>query len=119
GRYGYVLVSVPGNPSHTDLTVVDLQTPATPTTVGRVTMPGAPTRMRVVGTLVYAACGGSMAIVDVSSPTAPRIIGSYATSAIASDVAVAGGYAYVIGGGTLDVVRVTTPSLPARVGTLA
>src|SRR5205814_7846204 len=52
GQYAYALLSVAGNPPHTDLAVVDLSTPATLSIVGRVTVAGG-TGIKVAAGLAY------------------------------------------------------------------
>jgi hypothetical protein len=99
---------------------VDLRVPATPSVLGRVTLPGGPFGLKVSGSLVYVAAGGSgLAIVDVSSLTAPRIIGSVDTPGVAREVAIANGYAYVADDTDVQVVDVHTPTSPLLVASLA
>ena len=66
--------SVSGNPPHTDLAVVSLATPATPTIVGQVTLAGG-TGIKVAGGLAYVTTGSAgLQIVDVNMPAAPTIV---------------------------------------------
>jgi hypothetical protein len=120
GQFAYALLVVAGNPSHTDLGVVDLRAPATPAILGRVTLPGGPVGVQVSGTLVYVAAGGSgLVIVDVSTLTAPRIIGSVDTPGVARQVALGTGYAYVADDTAVRVIDVHTPSSPLLVASIS
>jgi hypothetical protein len=118
GRYAYVLLIVPGNPSHTDLLVVDVGG-ATPVVVGRTTLTGG-LGIRVVGDLAYVAAGASgLQIVDVGDPASPRSAGIVDTGGTAYNVAVEGDLAFVADGSALVVVDVSRPSQPAIRGSLA
>jgi hypothetical protein len=121
GRYAYALSIIAGNPSHTDLVVVDLAVPSTPTVVGRVTTvaPGG-TEIALVGSVAYVVAGtGGLQMIDVSSPTAPRVLSTFDTPDTAWGVAAANGYVYVADGSTILVVDARTPSQPVLRGTLA
>jgi hypothetical protein len=116
--YGYLLLSVSGNPGHTDLGVVDLRVPTSPSIVGRVTLPGWGYDVKVVGTVAYVAAGSAgLQVVDVANPTAPRIIGARDTAGTAYGVAVANGVAYVADYTAVVAMGVTTPSAPTLMGT--
>lgn len=119
-RTAYALVVVPGNPAHVDLGVVSLGTPASPTIVGRLTLPVGGSDLEVVGSLAYVTAGsGGLQIVDVGNPTAPAVIAVLDTPGIAAGVAVANGYAYVADGTTVRVIDVARPSQPRAIGSLA
>ena len=121
GQRAYVLQTVSGNPAHTDLLVVDLTLPATPSILGRVNLtPSITVGVKVVGSLAYVAAGSSgLQIVDVSTPATPTIIGTLDTPGTASGVAVANGYAYVADGTAVRVINVTSPRTPVLVASLA
>jgi len=121
GQFAYVLQTVVGNPAHTDLVVVDLTVPATPTIRGRVTVgASALVSVKVIGSLAYVAAGSAgLQIVDVSTPTAPVVIGVVDTPGTASGVAVASGRAYVADGTAVQVIDVSAPNAPFLVGSLA
>jgi len=119
GQYAYILISVPGNPPHTDLAVVDLTIPATPSIVGRVTLAGG-TGIKVVAGLAYVSTGSSgLQIVDVSIPTVPTIVTTVDTPGAAKAVAVANGYAYVADNTSIQVIDVHVPGSAASIGSLS
>ena len=71
GSYAYALLSVPGNPAHTDLIVVDVSTPAVPAIRSQMTLAGG-TDIKVAGGFVYVTCGSAgLQIVNVATPTNP------------------------------------------------
>jgi hypothetical protein len=119
GTIAYVLVSIPGNPGHTDFVTVNVATPAAPAVLGRVSLV-AGQEIRLVGSLAYVAAGsGGLVIVNVASPSAPSIVGSVDTPGTAAGVAVVGSYAYVADTTAVQVVNVATPSRPTIVRSLA
>ena len=120
GRFAYALNVVPGNPSHTDLVVIDLLTPAAPAVVGRVTLGIDGAALRLAGTLAYVAAGtAGLQVVDVSNPVAPTIIGALDTPGTATGVAVTNGRAYVADDTAIEVMDVTNPRSPVMLGSLA
>ena len=121
GTTAYAVVTVSGNPPHVDLKVVDVSTPSAPHIVGTVTLGGDMKRLRVVGTILYAAMGTDHAlkIVDVSTPSNPQIIATVPVTGTAFDVTVLGSFAYVADVTTVTVVNVSSPSTPSVVGTLS
>src|SRR5438876_990731 len=120
GQLAYALNVVPGNPSHTDLIVIDVHVPAAAAIVGRVTLGIDGAALRVDGALAYVAAGGAgLEVVDVSNPFAPTLIGAVDTPGTATGVAVANGRAYVADDTALEVVDVTSPRSPVVVGSLA
>ena len=120
GQYAYVDNTVPGNPAHDDLIVVNLSVPSSPAIVGRVTLPAAAGAIKVVGTYAYLATGAAgIRVVDVSSPSAPRIVGTADTPGSALGVAVANGYAYVADNTAVLSINVSAPTNPVIVGSLA
>jgi len=114
GQFAYVLEVVPGNPSHTDLIIVNLIVPSTPTITGRVTLgSGMGTDVKVVGSLAYVSVGSSgFQIVDISNSTDPKIIGSVDTPGTAYAVEVANGYAYIADSTSVQIVNVINPINP-------
>jgi hypothetical protein len=119
GTVAYVLVSVAGNPGHTDFVTVNVATPAAPVVLGRVSLVSGQ-EIRLVGSLAYVAAGSSgLIIVNVATPSAPSIVGSVDTPGTAAGVAVAGSYAYVADTSSVQVVNVATPSRPVIAGSLA
>ena len=120
GQYAYVDNTVPGNPAHDDLIVVNLSVPSSPAIVGRITLPGAAGTIKIIGTYAYLATGAAgLQVVDISSPTAPRIVGTADTPGSALRVAVANGYAYVADNTAVVSINVGTPTNPVVVGSLA
>jgi hypothetical protein len=120
GQYAYVDNTVPGNPAHDDLIVVNLATPSSPTIVGRLTLPGTAGTIKVVGTRAYLAAGAAgLQVVDISSPTAPRIVGAVDTPGSAVRLAIANNYAYVADNTAVVSINISTPTSPVIVGSLA
>ncbi len=118
GQMAYVLVSVPGNPGHIDVVVVNLTTPAAPAIQGRISL-SAGQDIRVVGSLAYVAAGtAGLQVVSVASPTAPTLVGSVDTPGTAVSLAVAGSYAYVADTSSVQVVDISTPSRPTIVASV-
>jgi hypothetical protein len=120
GQIACVLVSVSGNPSHTDVVTVNLAVPTAPTIAGRLSLTGMGSLIKTVGSLAYVVTGsGGLQIVNVASPSMPTFVGAVDTPGTAADIAVAGSYAYVADTTAVQVVNVATPSTPTIVGTLA
>jgi hypothetical protein len=118
GQYAYVLNLVSGNPSHTDLIVVDLRVPTTPAIVGRVTLAGG-NDLKLVGSLAYVATGSlGLQVVNISNPTAPSIVNTVATPEAALNLAIGSGYLYVAGPFKLMAFSLSNPQNPALVGSL-
>jgi hypothetical protein len=119
GTVAYVLVSIPGNPGHTDLVTVNVAKPSAPAILGRVSLV-AGQQVRVVGTLAYVAAGSAgLVIVNVATPSAPSIVGTVDTPGTAAGLVVSGSYAYVADTTAVQVVNVATPSRPTIVRSLA
>jgi hypothetical protein len=121
GSYAYALQVVPGNPSHTDLIVISLANPSSPSITGRVNVTASTQGdIKVVGSLVYVAAGNAgLKIVDVSSPSSPRILGSLATAGNAYGLAVANGYAYVAASSAAQIINVSNSSNPSLVSSFS
>jgi hypothetical protein len=119
GRYAYVLLVVAGNPSHTELAVVDLASPSTPTLRGRAVLGGG-LGVTLAGTLAYVAAGDAgVQIVDVANPDAPRVVGTANTPGRARGIALVGTHAYVADESALVVVDVADRTRPAVRASLA
>jgi chitodextrinase len=119
GITAYVLVSVAGNPGHTDVVVVNVATPSAPAILGRVSVTGG-THIHVVGTRAYVSEGiAGFGIVDVSTPSSPKLLGSVDTPGTADDVAVSGNTAFVADNSSVQVVNIATPTAPTIVTSLA
>ena len=121
GSFAYVIQTMPGNPAHTDVAVLDLTVPSQAAVIGRVTtLNGYASDVKAVGSVVYVAAGnGGLQVVDIGNPTLPRIIGSTATPAAAVAVGVGTGYAYVGTGTSIQVIDIHTPTHPFIVGSIA
>ncbi len=112
GQTAYALVSVAGNPGHTDVVVLNVASPSSPAIQGRVSLSGGQS-IRVVGSLAYVAAGtAGLQVVSVASPTAPAFLGSVDTPGTATDLVVSGSYAYVADTSSVQVINVATPSRP-------
>lgn len=119
GSFAYAIQVVSGNPSHTDLVVVNLATPSAPTIAGRVTLAGG-NDVVVSGAFAYTAVGDAgVQIVNISNPGAPVIVGSYNTPGNARAIVVSGSTAYVADSTSLQILNVSTPSNPVFVGSFA
>ena len=96
------------------LLVVDVSSPSSPHTLGRVTTPAA-VRTVDIGTDDYVYAAHSQAnyglyVIDVSNPALPAIVGTVNTPSFAEGAALQGDYLYVADGGSgLQVVDVSDP----------
>ncbi|HPA80991.1 MAG TPA: hypothetical protein PLS95_09285 [Thermoanaerobaculales bacterium] len=104
--------------SGTALLVADVGDPSSPQVVGRVTLPGFPQDVAVVGGFAFVAAEeAGLRVIDLGAPVAPREVAFLDTPGSAIGVAVAGGYAYVADDDSgLRVIDVRTPSAPVEVG---
>jgi len=118
GQYAYVRVPVAGNPGHTDLAVVDLRTPSSPTLASQVFVAGGD-RVEVAGTYAYVTTGSALAIYDVANPAAPQLRGSITIPNGARELALAGNTAYVGNLSTVYSVDVSNRASPRIVGSVA
>ena len=119
GHIAYALLSVPGNPAHTDLIIVDLSTPSAPVIRSQKTLAGG-TAIRVSGGFAYVTCGGAgLQIIDVGTPTNPLIVRTVDTPGAAKGVALANGYAYVADDSSVQIVDVHTPASAFIAGSVA
>ena len=98
-----------------DLCIVDVSDPTTPTIASRLPVPSGVTAcgIDIVGSYAYIAGGpGGLWIVDVSQPTHPTSV-SRVPTANATSVAVYGGYAYVSDKSNgLVIIAVSNPNSP-------
>jgi hypothetical protein len=117
GRYGYVLIRIPGNPAHVDLAVVDLGQPGNPVLRGQVAVPGWGNRVEIVGSRAYVAAGSSgLQVFDVGNPASPYRIGGVDTPGNASALTVSGNYAYLGEMDAVHVIDIRNPANPIRRG---
>ena len=80
------------------LVIVDISSPASPSKVGQVTLPGLVMDIALFGNYAYVAdLEGGVQIVDISNPAQPLIRGYYSTPNVAwtEGIAILGGRAYV------------------------
>lgn len=117
GSFAYALLGVPGNPPHTDLAVVNLTVPSSPTISGQVTLVGG-ADVAVAGTLAYTAGASSMQIVNVVTPSSPAILSTLALGATAYGIAVQGAVAYVANNTLFRVVNISNPNAPSVITAL-
>ncbi|MGD0949142.1 MAG: hypothetical protein ABSA52_17160, partial [Candidatus Binatia bacterium] len=123
-RYAYVLETVPGNPAHVNLDIIDMTYLSEYQQGGVVdSFPipgGSGSDIKIAGTLAYVASGtAGLQIIDVSNPTVPTVIGSVTTPKAAVSAAVGSGYAYVGATGAIYVVDVHYPTRPFIAGSIA
>ena len=117
GHRGYVRVSVPGNPAHTDLVIIDLSTPSAPVILSQLFLPSSDA-VEVVGTKAYVTAGGALHVIDVSNPESPQNIASLPIPNGARELAVSGNQAYVGNLSGVYAVNVSNPSGPWITGSL-
>ncbi len=112
GGYAYVV------DGWSNLYILDLTDPASPTQVGVHRSAGNLTSVAAAGNYVYvAAYYSGLRIVDVSDPLHPMEAGYYDTPDIARGVAVAGDWAYVADDSSgLRAIRVSDPAHPSEAG---
>src|SRR5262249_40537256 len=93
-QYAYGLKVIPGNPSHTDMLVLDLSNPASPSVVGQLNIIVG-REVRISGTLAYVASGSlGLQVVDIGNPASLHIVGMVDTPFNAAAVALGQGYVY-------------------------
>src|SRR5262249_2925686 len=94
GNYGYMLEVICGNPSHTDLEVLDVSDPAAGVqVVGRVTVAGNGGDIVLSGNYAYVAtASGGIQIVNIGVPTAPSVVSTLDTPGTAVGIALGGNY---------------------------
>ena len=117
GNHAYVGVNVPGNPSHTELAVVDLTTPSNPTVLTQFDLPIG--EIEVVGSLLYVTVTSQeLRIFDVSNPSAPQLLDAFGVPGVANNLEVRGNLAYVGNGDATYVIDVSDPRDPALLATV-
>ncbi len=113
-------VAVQGNYAYVgegrNLLIVDISTPASPSKVGHVTLPGLIMSVALFGQYAYIAdYEGGLQVVDISSPTTPKIRGFYATASEpwSTGISIFGGRAYVADENAgLQIFDLGNPTLP-------
>jgi hypothetical protein len=100
------------------LTTIHIETPASPSVMGRCDTPGMAYDVAIAGNYAYVADGPSgLQVIDISEPGNPLPAGSYDTPGSAEGVTIAGDFAYVAGGGSgLRVVDISDPTFPYEPG---
>jgi hypothetical protein len=108
------------NSGTTGLLVVDISTPADPTIISSLYLPGAAEAVTVVGETAYVADGeAGLHVIDISTPTSPVITGSIDTPRMALDVAIIGDSAYVADQKSgLQVIDISSPTRAAVIGSV-
>ncbi len=104
---------------------IDCNNSATPSILGRITLPPVfgVDRVRVSGNFVYAIDGSKLYVIDVSTPAAPVLRASWkpATSQILNDLEVSGSFAYIAitenptRVNSIMVVDISNPNAPVEV----
>jgi hypothetical protein len=116
GHYAYVLSQTTNT-----LKVVDVSTPAAPSTIGSVTIGGTPQSVYVQGRYAYIANDESngFQIVDVSNPANPVLLESFNDGSDPYAIYVSGQYAYVLNvNNTFQAINVSNPYAPTVVGSV-
>ncbi len=117
GSYAYARVTVPGNPAHTDLVVLDLRTPSEPTLLTQV-FASSGSEVQVQASRAYITDAGALRIFDISNPAAPSELGSEAIPDGARELAVSGSVAYVGNLTAIHSVNIANAANPTRVGSV-
>lgn len=116
GNYAYIMVD-----STSTLKIYDVSNPASPVSVGSVSMANAGNYLAVAGKYAYVTetTGSKLEVFDISNPRSPVSVGSVTTGTTPNGVYVQGKYAYVVNGGSnnLQVIDVSNPTAPTVVGT--
>jgi hypothetical protein len=114
GQYAYT-----GTWIYTDLRVIDVSDPSSPTITGTYNSPCDALDVYVSGKYAYMAngyCG--LTVVDVSDPTTPTLAGNYDTTDVAEGIYVSGQYAYLATSSEgLRIVDISDPTTPTLAGT--
>lgn len=120
GNYAYVVRS-----GGTDFVVIDITNPASPITVGSLSLAGTLSNLFVSGGYAYVTSNDNsqeLIIVNVSTPSSPSVVSAFnnAGNQNATGVYVAGTTAYVTfdGNDELSIINVAVPSSPTIVSTL-
>jgi len=123
GDYVYIIRNG-GSPK---FSIIDVTNPASPLTVGSLTLAGTPTNIAVSGNFVYVSNindGQELQIINVSVPSAPVVVGTYNAPGTAdgSGVYVNGTTVYLVrvssGNDEFFIINAATPSLPVFMGSL-
>lgn len=123
GNYAY-MVRNDGTP---DFVIINTLNPSQPTTVGSLSLVGAPTNIAVSGNYAYVTSdnpSGELVIIDISVPASPVVRATYNApgNAAGQGVTVSGNYAYIAraangGSNEVMVLNVSNPSSPTVAGT--
>ena len=117
GNYAYVV-----DQGSTDLKVVDISKPSSPSLQGSLGIGSSPTSIAISGNYAYVVDQGSddLKVIDISNPSLPSLQGSLLIGSSPTAVAVSGNYAYVVDQGSTDlkVIDISNPSLPSLQGSL-
>ena len=101
--------------------ILDIDTPSTPTELGRFSTYGDVVGIEVSGDYAYvASVFDDFRIFNVSDPASPTEAGHYGGITVAEGLDVVGDYAYVAAGGDgLQIIDISTPASPTGQGTYA
>jgi len=92
----------------TQMTVIDVSNPATPTLVAALQFLDTVTAITIHDQYVYLTAGSDgLKIIDITNPISPTIVGEYSTAGYANDIAVSGSRAYLITDFDLYVLNIT------------
>lgn len=123
GNYVYMV----RNGGAPNFSVIDVTNPASPVSVGSLTLPGTPTNIVVSGNFAYVSSthnAQELQVVDISVPSAPFPVGIFDApgTADANGVYVNGTTVYLVrvssGSDEFFIINAATPSLPVFVGSL-
>ncbi len=97
------------------LLIVDVTTPANPTTLAFHDVPGASGLVTVTGNHAYVVDTRSLNVVAVGNPTTPHQVGSIDNQNYAVEMDLVGDYAYIVTG-ALRIVDISDPNNPVEIG---
>lgn len=99
------------------MTILDVSTPSSPTTIGSYKSTYALHKIEVSGDYAYGLHSDRVFVFDVSDRTNPELVSTYSLGAYeyARDIAVAGDYAYIAEIG-VEIIDVSIPESPSFVG---
>lgn len=84
--------------SNSVLTVINAQSPQTPTFFGELSLPCIASALEIVGTAAFVVCGGAIQVIDLSNPEEPSLASTVTSSKGVSDISIKDGIAYAAGG---------------------
>jgi hypothetical protein len=121
GSLAFVAQVIPGNPSTTDIVVLDVGNPTAPVERGRLGLGGVGvTDMTVVSGYLYVGLGDAgIKVVSFANPASPTVVASRSTASGARSLTSAGKTVFVGAVSHILAFDATQPNNPAQIGSLA